>query len=36
MKAVPDKNNTGVFEGKALYFCGGGVGWPVGGCQKKM
>ena len=28
--------NMGVFEGEALYFCGGGGGWlffnPVGGC----
>ena len=35
-RAVPDKKNLGVFEGKTLYFCGGGGDWlsfnPVVGC----
>ena len=34
LRAVPDEKNLGVFEGKALYFCGVGGGWlffnPVG------
>ena len=34
-RAVPVEKN-GAFEGKALYFCGGGGGWLffnlVGGC----